>query len=255
MTEANTKNNYKPVGAVLNAIRILNFLTQSSEAQGVTKIAKETQINQSTCFNILRTLADAEFVRFDPASRKYELGIGLGPIATRALNPTLNMHAVKQQLRAITKEFNISVSVWRRLGDNRLILTALEQSEAGVRVHLSLGQRVPLLGGAMGRLFALSGEFSPADVKKRFEAVRWQQPINFETFMEEAEAAKKRGWAIDDGAYIRGALNLAVLIPGDTQMVCTGTMFQGQHDKLTQREIGRSLVGLAKDLANKPMPE
>lgn len=252
MRNEKPKTGYKQVGAVVNAIGILNYLNRATEPCGVAKISKDTNINRSTCFNILRTLAELQIVHFDQNSLKYELGIGLAPMAMRSLNPKLSLRMARAQMRKIARTYGISVSLWRRVGENHLILTALEESEGGLRVHLSLGQRVPLLGGAMGRLFATAAGLGRAETKRRFEAVRWQRPINFDTFMNEANEAVKRGWAIDDGHYVHGALNLAALIPGDELMVCTASMFQKQHDKATQREIGKAMAALAKDLANQP---
>src|SRR5690606_26368654 len=47
----------KVVGAVAGAIKILRYLADSRVPLGVSRIAKDTKLNTSTSFNILRTLA------------------------------------------------------------------------------------------------------------------------------------------------------------------------------------------------------
>lgn len=65
------------VKPVVNAIRILQHLTESGSPERSSDIARALSINPSTCFNILRTLASEEMVAFDPVSKTYTPGLGL----------------------------------------------------------------------------------------------------------------------------------------------------------------------------------
>ncbi|TVR11435.1 MAG: hypothetical protein EA385_01370 [Salinarimonadaceae bacterium] len=240
------------VGSVVKAIKILNYMSTLDGAEGVVNIARACKINQSTCFNILRTLAGFDFVHANSETRKYELGHGLAPIASRAMQRWTSANAVRNLVAEFTNKFELSVSLWRRLGPDRLILAFAEESGSSVRIRMHLGQRIPLMGGAMGRLFATQAQIPSAAVESQFIAVRWQRPIDFETFMAEAEKARQQGWSVDDGRYTRGNLTIATLVPVREnlgQIACAATMSQGQHDEAVQAEIGRELVRLCYRIA------
>ena len=74
----------KMVGAVSNAVAVLRYLSTASAPAGATHIAKETKINPSTCFNILRTLVDEDLVHFDPHGKSSSLSLGMMDIAMGA---------------------------------------------------------------------------------------------------------------------------------------------------------------------------
>ena len=63
----------KPVSAgvtvkpVVNAVRILRYLTQKGAPERAADIARHLAINPSTCFNILRTLVAEDVVDFNPS--------------------------------------------------------------------------------------------------------------------------------------------------------------------------------------------
>src|SRR5204863_9698497 len=62
---------------------------------------------------------------------------------------------------------------------------------------------------ATGRLIAAYGGHSDAAIRKRFDALRWDEPPSFEAWGTEVAETRKRGWAIDDGNYIAGVTVLA----------------------------------------------
>ena len=55
----------KLVGALVGGLRILRHLTDQPAPLGVTRIARDLQLNASTCFNLLRTLVHEGLVNFD----------------------------------------------------------------------------------------------------------------------------------------------------------------------------------------------
>lgn len=77
MANVTTRGTQKFVGAVENAISILRFLTHDYAASGVARIARETGINVSTTFNILRTLANEGLISMNPSTKEYSPGLGL----------------------------------------------------------------------------------------------------------------------------------------------------------------------------------
>src|SRR4051812_30384660 len=74
---ATRPENKKPVGAVLAVVKVLRFLSDNPEPIGASHLAKNVGLYPSTCFNILRTLAQDDLISFDPATKMYALGLGV----------------------------------------------------------------------------------------------------------------------------------------------------------------------------------
>ena len=65
------------VKPVVNAVRILRYLTHTGAPERAADIARHLSINPSTCFNILRTLVAEDVVDFNGRSKTYSAGLGL----------------------------------------------------------------------------------------------------------------------------------------------------------------------------------
>lgn len=228
----------KPVD---NAIRILRFLSVIGKASTVTLIARELKINPSTCFNILRTLVWNGVIDFDSTTKTYKTGLGAVDLANRALLRHGNVAELMQpQLEKFAQTYAVTLMVWRRVGEDRMMLVSIIDSTAAVRIHLRLGQRLPLLIGASGRVMAAFGGLEEAEIRRQFDQLKWGRPIPIEEYLAQVDKARKSGTAIDDGKYIPGMYTVAAPIfnpEGRLRGVVAAAMFRGQHDKDATRKI------------------
>ena len=67
----------KFVPAVQNAVSIMRLLAAQGSPMGATQIARETGLNVSSAFNILRTLSHEGLLSFNPEAKTYRIGMGL----------------------------------------------------------------------------------------------------------------------------------------------------------------------------------
>src|SRR3546814_13853553 len=63
----------------------------------------------------------------------------------------------------------------------------------------------------MGRCIAAAQHASPDELRRSISGLRWQAPPSFEDYASSVEQAK-RGWAIDEGNYIKGVTTIAAAI-------------------------------------------
>src|SRR5437868_3167252 len=94
----------KLVGAVANAATILRFLRTTNGPATVTQITRAVKIYPSTCFNILRTLIQEDFVQFDATAKTYQLSLGLVALAQGALEHSPELHLLKPRIEAIARK-------------------------------------------------------------------------------------------------------------------------------------------------------
>lgn len=239
------------VGAVVSSLRVLRRLASLGEPQTVTQLARDLGVNPSTCFNILRTLAAEDVVVFHPASKTYGLGRGLGDIAGGVYRGGLDIAAVQPRLQGFAQDHDVTVTLWRRLGE-RLVLAAVAEGHGDHVIRMRIGQRVPLLLGANGRCVAAFGGLPEAELRARFAEVVWARPLTFAGFQKQVEATLRRGWAHDDGQYSAHLVGLSAPLRRDSDPVDAmigASMFVGQYDARTVAGVGDALLRLSQDLS------
>lgn len=234
----------KVVGAVVAAIKVLQFMAAAREPLGVSRIAKETGLNTSTTFNILRTLMLYDFVQFEQLSKTYTLSLGILEIAQAAMAIGGDIGIVRPLMERLANDHAVTVTLWQPTSRNRKILIMAAQPRNSMRIQMAVGQRLPLLIGSTGRIFAAYGEMSLDEIRSQFEAIRWNGPITFKQFMEQVTEAREQGWAVDSGNFAQGTVLLSTPVldqDGHAALAVTATMFMGQYDAERAKDIIRDL--------------
>ena len=235
-----------------NTIRILRYLSEAGGSARAIAIARHLSINASTCFNILRTLVLEEVVDFDPLSKTYSTGLGLSRLVGSLLTEGQRLQATVPLMRDLAAQFNVTVSLWKRLGEDRIVLVRCVPSPSDVRIEMAEGQRLPILMGATGRIMAGHSGFDKKALRSMFKTLRWQRPLSFEDYVAQVSEARGRGWAIDEGFYASGMRSCAVPIRdnmGDVIFSLSTAMFLGQHNDKTLERLGQAMIELAPKLS------
>ncbi len=236
------------VKPVQKAMAILRYLAEVGEPCTSTQIARMLRINASTCFNILRTLAGEGVVSFDPTGKTYKLGPGILQIASNILSEESRLAAARPFLQAFADAHHATVCIWRRVSFDRNMLVAAVHARGTVRIHLTIGQGLPVLLGSTGRVMAPRLGLSKSQVRKEFKKLRWFNPPTFDDYWRDAEEAQVRGWAMDGGNFSAGVLTISTSIDdpnGDSPYLITALTFRDQHRGASIQGVGDNLVDLA----------
>ncbi|MRV70508.1 helix-turn-helix domain-containing protein [Duganella sp. FT92W] len=240
------------VKPVINALHILRHLASAGEPARAIDIARLLGINQSTCFNILRTLVAEDVLAFDPLSKTYTASIGLVNLVGQFITQGQRLEVAKPLMRELAREFAVTVTLWRPIGTDRIVLVSSETSPTDVSIDMAEGQRLPYLMGASGRVFAGQLGWTEQQMRATFEQIRWSEPLTFDAYWREVLEAKKRGYAIDDGNFARGILAVAAPVRdanGTIVFTVSGVMFRNQYDKAGVATVGKALNALGNKLS------
>ena len=127
------------VKPVANAIRILRHLSQVGTPERSVDIARQLSINPSTCFNILRTLVAEDVVDFNLMSKRYSAGIGLARLVEQLVTQGQRVQLAKPLLQSLAARQSITVTLWRRLGADRIVIVSSAASPTDVRIDMAEG--------------------------------------------------------------------------------------------------------------------
>jgi len=202
----------KLVGALAAGLKILRYLAHASSPVGVSLLARELELNPSTCFNLLKTLVHERLVNFDAANKTYTLGIGMVELARGALEQGSYVRLVRPHLEEIAARHRVTAQLWQRSGDDRVVLVDRADNDAAIRVHISIGQRLPIYIAALGRCMAAQEGLSQTALRREFEKLRWEDAPSFQAYCKQIEQARARGYAVDEGSYVRGVTTASAAV-------------------------------------------
>ena len=240
------------VGAISKAFVILRYLAQS-EPLGVNAIAKAVGIGPSSCFYILKALVAEDALEFDPQTKTYRWSENLPGFARNRPSAAAWIEWLRRELQAVADETGTSCGLWQ-LGTTRASLIAAAESSLDTRIHLAVGQRLPLFVGAMGRCVAAASGVAIEELPAIIGGVRWQVPPTAAHYARDLASVRARHWAVDDGNYLKGVVTVAAGIaePSSRLTHClTATTFAGQADPPLISMLGDRVAGLAKDAARR----
>ena len=236
------------VGSVSATISILRLLASGEQGLGVNAIARRLKLTPSSCFNILKTMADEDFVHFDPVSKAYSLSGGVIAIARRALDPGSAFELIRARAEELAQRRSVTIGLWRVERRRRIMLVGYVAGATTMRIHLTVGQRLPLLMGAVGRCIAAVEGLDGEALARGFAELRWQEPLPLAVYRAEVEETRRNGWGLDEGHFIRGVTTLAAPVldaAGSVSSCISATMFSGQYPPEAFPDIAEELKQIA----------
>jgi DNA-binding IclR family transcriptional regulator len=241
------------VKPVVNAIRILRYLAQSSAPERAVDIARNLKINPSTCFNILRTLVAEDVVDFNALSKTYSAGLGLSRLVEQLVTQGQRISRALPLMQQLAARFGVTATLWRRLGTDRIVLMNSESSPTDLHIDMPAGQRLPIFMGASGRLFASRLGLEEGRLRAEFASMRWTRPLSFESYWREVQRSRRRGFAVDDGYFSAGVLSIAASVDdpsGNIVFTVSAVMIRGQRNDAQIEELGLALRDLGLQLSH-----
>ena len=199
----------KMVKALTAGLQVLRYLARSSTPVGVTRVAKDLHLNASTCFNLLKTLVHEGLVTFDEATKTYSTGLGMVELARGSLEKASYVRMMRPHLQELAERHNITTTLWQRARNDRVVLVDLAESGSTIRVHMSIGQRLPMYIAALGRCMAAHSGLSVPEIRRKVSELRWDDGPSFETYMREVEEVRRHGYAVDHGNYVKGVITVS----------------------------------------------
>ncbi|WP_245215552.1 IclR family transcriptional regulator [Pararoseomonas baculiformis] len=240
-------NGQRDVGAVVHAVAILRYIATAPAPLGVAAISRGTGVSVSTCFNILRTLSRARFVSFHEDDKTYALGLGVAELAAGFLGIS-HAELLRPELKRLALKYGMLIVLWRVTEDGHIVLADRAHNPLGVRVEMSVGIRLPMLIGAVGRCIAAALDLPEDELRRRFAALRWQSPPSFEAYRAEVQVAGAAGWSMDDGQLYRGVVTIASIVKdasGQPRFGLSGITIAAQHEAAIFPLLGEELRDLA----------
>lgn len=194
--------------AIARAAAVLRLLGKSEGPLGLNPIARELGINPSTCLYVLRALVAEELVAFDPDTKRYTLEAGVLTLARQWLRRDKFADLAQPVLDRLAQRFGVTMLGVQIMGLDHIVTIAASQA-GGFQLSVQVGSRFPALLSATGRCIAAFGGYPEAELRARFDKLRWEEPPSFEQWLAQVAQTRAQGFGVDEGNYISGVTVLA----------------------------------------------
>lgn len=243
-----------PAPAVATAMRILDFLAKRSPRAGVTEIARALEINKSTCFNVLLTLAHFGTVAKLPGLAQYQLGPRLAELGGAARRQYSHRDLLRRHLDGLVARTQLVCVIGQVLGDELSFVIIDQIAPLGARSRRPappVGAVFPLTGPALG--CALLSCFDAEDSIGIARRVQPRMKVADElAWRRKLDDIRHSGYAVSLEQYKNGVNAVASPIVQAGEAYLVAGLIGDPRDLPARRidEIGAELARVARQLSD-----
>ena len=242
--------------AVVRAAALLDVLAQPGVgALGPSDLARRLDLPKSTVANLCLALEQVRLVRW--VDGRYELGPRILELAAgyrESNDPISGFREASRRLRWASQE-TVNLATIERA---EIIYLARHEGTQPIRLAPGIGRRMPAPCSGLGK--AMLAQLDTAEVEARigslpaFPILTPHSIPNLAALLEDLEAVRQRGYAIDDEENSIGLICYAVALPlarpGAPQRAVSVTLLKARATDTLRDHLVEELRELAAELSH-----
>jgi len=196
------------------ALELLICFSAERGEWGVTELATALGMTKSRVHRIVATLEYKGFLRRDPRTRRYRLGLRLFELGVLTVKDMNRSGMVRPILSRLAAELEATIVLRLRDGDQIVLVECIE-SPGPIRIILPLGSRYPIYYGAAG--LAVCAALTDTELARILPRGKFSKfaPNSFKSWNEFRRAindARANGYAFSDERVQPGVCSIGVAI-------------------------------------------
>lgn len=224
--------------------RLLQVLAAQPRAMMLRDLAAAAEMNPAKAHRYLVSFGRLGLVAQDPISGRYDLGAFSLQLGLAGLNRLDPIKKARPMLSALCDEIDqtVGIAVWGNRGPT---IVHWEESGQPVTVNLRLGDVMPLLNSATGRLFAayLPKSHTQALLKQELAQHRATEnpaiPANLKAYETMLEDVRKHQGARIEGGLLPGIVAFSLPVFDASGALCMALIALGSQGVMDDRWGGR----------------
>jgi len=232
------------------ALNVLEAFSVKTPELGITELAEALRMPKSTVHRILAALEGRGYVRQNPLTGKYRLGVKLWELGSVVVNSLGLREAARPYLEELARRTGETINLTVLDGEESLYIDEI-QSTHPVRAHSYVGIRAPAHCVATGKamLAHLPAALDQLLAKglARFTRHTLVDPLELQRELKEV---RERGYAVNREEWRAGVCAVAAPIWDHSQRVVAAIGVSGPASRLTRERL-RTLGPLAAEIAAK----
>lgn len=135
---------------VLKAFTLLEALGDNDDPMSATELARTTGFDRATCYRLLMTLKEAEYVSLDADAKKFQISLRVVSLARKLLQEDREVEMVREVMRMISHR-STETCHYSTLDGARSVITLRERGKQVVSVEFAVGESAELYSTAAGK--------------------------------------------------------------------------------------------------------
>ena len=235
--------------SVTNALSVLEAFSVERPEQGVTELAHALGLGKSTVHRLLASLAARGYVRRNPETERYSLGLKAFEVGSRATGRGDLREQVAPSLQRLTAATKETVHLGVLDGWDVVYIDKIE-SHQPLQMFSRVGRRAPLHCTALGKALV---SFQPEDaldrfLRRRFRAYTPATLTDPREVRRELERVRAAGWALDNEEFAVGLRCVAAPVRDHTGAVVASLGMAGPAVRVADDRVPR-LAGYVREAA------
>ncbi len=241
--------------SVKKAFAILSAISASRNGMGVSDLAKKLKMAKSTVHGMTSALEELGAVMRDPLTKKYKLGFTLLEIGRSAYSRIDLETAARPVTERLMEKTRTSVFIGILNWDQVTILDIVE-SRQDLHITAPVGSTVPLLAGAVGKVFLASmPEEQAAKIVKSKGLPRFTDNsiVDGDSYFNELAHVRQHGYAVDNEEYIIGVRAVASPLTdlGQLQSAIWAVGFKANLDEKKMQTLIEETLQAARSISRR----
>lgn len=232
--------------SVERAFMILETIAQE-QGLGVTELSSRLDLNKSTAFGIIKTLANLGYILKDEETDKYHLGLKLKNLAELGAKGIGILDFAKPYLKPLSEKYGEIVHFVQAEDRVVLYMDKIESTRA-IRVHTGIGSFMPMYCTGVGK--AILATRTDDEIRAYAKEIDFRKHtentiLNVEDLLENIAQIRKQGYSVDDGEIQEELYCLAVAIEnqaGEGQYALSISMPMFRKDHYDMQEMIEDLT-------------
>jgi DNA-binding IclR family transcriptional regulator len=226
------------LSSVSNALRVLNCFSVINPERRVTDVARELGIGKSTASRLLQTLAGEGYVRKDPVTQKYSLGLRILTLASMLTSNLEIVREAKPILQKLVLETGESAQI-AQLEGNKLIYVNQVRCKQPINIAAYTGRINPIHCTSSGRLLlAYQSEKHQQEILgEKLEKFTVHTVTDHEKIENSLEIIKNQGFCIMKNEFIKGIISVSAPVWDYREKVIAAISVVGPASRLDDQRI------------------
>jgi DNA-binding IclR family transcriptional regulator len=254
-TNGRSLNRDYSIKVVKRAFEALEVLASAERGLGVTEVAQALGVSCNSAFRLLHTLEESGYVRRDPNSKKYFLGLRLFELGNAVFHSRDLRELARPILQQLLNRFQETVNL-AVLQDMHVVYIERLESPLSLRTSSTVGSRANAHSTSLGKAmlaFLPQGHVRRLMAETKLEARTAKTITDPQTLERELELTRQRGYAVDDGENLEGVCCVGAPV-FDSQgsvvaAISVSAPLQRLNDLAKRKEIGLAVMQSAYDLS------
>lgn len=233
-----------PKGSLVNSIKkafkILEAFSPSSPSMRLVEISERTGLPKVTALRFLRTLVELRYLTYNEREKTYFLSprvLSLGYTALSSMDLREISSPILRELSDVTGQ-NVNLGI---LDGLEIVYIERIKKRQILNIDLQVGSRLSAHNTSIGQVILAYKSKEELDSilseLKKIPGIQKEIGNNGELLLSKLEEIRKKGYALNDGSYLKGLRAIAAPVFNQSGIVDAGVNIPVFADLTTREEL------------------